>query len=295
MTCRVALALGSLLAGAILLAGCQPQVHPAYYGPTASLDELVAHIDANNSRIPTLWARQDFQGTIVDDKHQSHSASAHGVLLYRAPDELRIVGDDDFGQPLFELGATADVYWLKVVPGLNTLWWGKMSNAGKPCASAMPVRPDLILQVLAISTISGNFASGPFTVMHFDNDADAYVVDSIDHEPDRMLLRKQVWYDRQTLHPTKVHLYDDSGRMALKAELSDFGSLPLPGVAKDGWPQVPTRYDLFFPDSGSKMQFLLRQQVPSKSGIPRPGSIKMPRLENPGVKNVIQIDKDCDQ
>jgi hypothetical protein len=293
MTGRAALAHGLLLSCAVFIAGCQPQAKPAYYGPTDSLDELVAHVNANNAQIPSLWARQDFQGTIVDEKHQAHAASAHGVLLYRAPHELRIVADDDFGQLLFELGTTEDVYWLKVLPGMDTLWWGRMANAARPCTDAMPVRPDLILDVLGIATIDPDLSRPPYSVLRFDNDADAYVVESIDEHSDRLILRREIWYDRPTLHPAKVRLYDDTGRMVLNADLSDYEPLPLPGVAKAAWPQLPTRYDLLFPASGSTMQFLLRQPSLSKNGIPGAGSIRIPDLQKPGVRNVIQIDKDC--
>jgi len=274
------------------LTGCQPSQETAYFGPTISLDELTSKINANNSQIPTLWARQDFQGTLMDDKHQPHGVSAHGVLLYCAPHDLRIVANDDFGGLLFELGANAEVYWLKVVPQMDTLWWGRMRNAEKPAAVSIPVRPDLIADVLAISTLDANFIHEPYTVMHFDNNGDAYVVDSLQRQRDRLLLRKEIWYDRATLHPVKVQLYDESGRMDLKAQLSDFEPLPTDSADKTSWPLLPTRYDLFFPDSGSTMQFTLRQQALGKSGIPHAGSIQLPNLSKPGVRNVIQVDRD---
>jgi hypothetical protein len=283
-------AIALLLAGALWLAGCQPAPPAGYYGPTLTLDEVAARINANNSKIPSLWARQDFQGTIVDEKHQPHGAAAHGVLLYRAPGELRIVAFDDFSQPLFEIGANAEFYWLKIVPQMDTLWWGRMRDAGNAAASPIPARPDLILQVLAIGTINPDFNSPPYTVMHFDNAADAYVLDSLENRPDRLLLRKEVRYDRQTLRPNRVLLFDETGRLALKALLSDFEPVPINGSPKDQWPQLPTVYDLTFIDSNSTMRFTIRDQVLSKNGIPKPGGIQLPNLANPGVSRVIQVD-----
>jgi hypothetical protein len=276
---------------AFLLCGCPPAPRAGYFGPTQTLDEVAARINENNSKLPSLWARQDFQATIVDDKKQPHSAGAHGVLQYRAPDEMWIVANDDFGNRFFEIGATSEFYWLKVVPQLDTLWWGRMSNADKPTASPIPARPDLILQVLAISTINMDFSHNPYTVMHFDNNADAYVIDTLEERSDRLLLRKEVKYDRQTLHPQRVLLFDETGRLALRAMLSDYQPVPVEGVERANWPLIPTIYDLWFPDSGSKMTFTLREQVLSKSGIPKAGSIKLPNLANPGVSNVIQVDK----
>jgi hypothetical protein len=349
--------LSALLTSLLFLSGCAEQRHP-YYGPTLTLDALVSAVNANNSQLPTLWARQDFDANIIDSNHQSHAGSARGVLLYRAPDELRIVANDDFGQLAFEIGATSQYYWLKVVPGSDKLWWGKMVNAGKPCSQAMPVRPDLILDVLAIATIHIDIGNEPYSVMRFDNDDDAYIVDSIvgkpgttvvhhyeicqvlkesptpshlttrptsrhstttqasisppaqqqpttarctqddfalvwseerdEPSPGQLLLRKEVWYDRQTLQPRRVALFDDNGREALRATLGDFS--PVAGAGAT----VATRYDLLFPESGTTMRLVLRDQALGKNGIPRPGSIHLPDLARPGVKTVVQIDKDCD-
>lgn len=278
----------SLLVAIALLSACRQEQPQIYTGPTASLDEIVAKINQNNAQIPTLWAHQDFDGSIVDDKHNAHSVSAHGVILYRAPDELRIVASSDFEQPVFEIGATADYYWLKVIPELDTLWWGRMSNVGKPCVSAIPIRPDLILAVLGIGTMDTNFLREPFPIMRFNNDADAYMVDSVVRGPDRLVAQKEIWYDRQTLEPRLILLFDANGRVVLRAHLSDFA--PLSGA---GAGQIATRYNLFFPDTGSKMQFTLSDQALSKNGIPRENSIHLPDLANPGVKNVVQVDKDC--
>jgi hypothetical protein len=272
------------------LCGCRveaPQQRALYTGPTYSLQEVIAHIDANTSQIPTLWARQDFDGTIVDQDHASHSLSAHGVILYRAPHELRIVANDDFGQEVFEIGLTDDLYWLKVVPKLDTLWWGRMRNVGKPSSVAIPIRPDLILDVLAVSGVDPNLNREPYPVLRFNNDADVYMIDSVVRASDRLLVQKEVWYDRVTLEPRTVLLFDANGRVVLRAHLSDFQPLADAGSAV-----IAMQYNLLFPDTGSTMKFTLSQAALGKNGIPRPGSIHLPNLDNPGVKNVIQIDKE---
>jgi hypothetical protein len=281
------------LAGAAALAGCRVQAPPPtriYTGPTQSLSEIIARINANNLRIPTFWARQDFNGTIIDDKHQSHSVTADGVILYRAPHQLLITAHNEFGS-IFELGVTAENYWLKVVPDLDTLWWGRMSNVAKPCSQRIPIRPDLILDVLAVGPINADLGAAPYPVLRFNNDVDAYMIDSIVRGPGRLLVQKEVWYDRQTLEPRTVLLFDANGRVVLRAHLSNFQ--PISSAPRA--PRLALQYDLLFPDSGSHMQFTLRDQTISQHGIPRPGTIHLPDLADPGVKNVIQVDQDCDQ
>jgi hypothetical protein len=287
---------GLLVFAALGLLGCQsqtPQSLPIYTGPTLSLDQVVAGVNARNIQIPTLWARQDFDGNIVDDKGNSHSISAHGVILYRGPHELRIVADNEFG-PIFEMGATDEFYWLKVIPQSDTLWWGKMKNVGKPGAASMPIRPDYVLDVLAVGLIDPELMREPYTIMRFNNDADAYMLDTVVRGPDRMLARKEIWYDRTTLLPGLVLLFDDNGRVLLQAHLENYQPLPIDGVPPDRWPQVASVYKLRFPDTGSTMQFALSQQALTKNGVPRPGGIHLPDLNNPGVKHVIQVDANCD-
>ncbi|HUB26010.1 MAG TPA: hypothetical protein VL992_11325, partial [Tepidisphaeraceae bacterium] len=248
---------GVLLLCALCLSACQsqaPQGQAIYTGPTLSLDQVISAINARNIQIPTLWARQDFDGNIVDDKGNSHSISAHGVILYRGPHELRIVADNEFG-PIFEMGATDEFYWLKVIPQTDTLWWGKMKNIGKPCATSVPIRPDYVLDVLAVGLIDPDLLREPYTIMRFNNDADAYMLDTIVRGPDRMLARKEIWYDRTTLLPGLVLLFDDSGRVVLQAHLENYQPLPIDGVPPDRWPQIATLYKLRFPDTGSTMQF----------------------------------------
>jgi hypothetical protein len=277
--------------------GCQvqPQRNGLYTGPTESLDEVVSQIDANNQQIPTLWARQEFDGTIVDDKGESHALSAHGVILYRGPHELRIVASKEFVGPVFEIGATDASYWLKVnLEQVDTMWWGRMANAGKPCVADMPIRPDLVLAVLGVGLIDKDFNREPYPLMRFNNDADAYMVDTVVKTADRMLVQKEVWYDRQTLLPGLVLLYDENGRVVMQAQLTDFQALALDGVPKEKWPKIATTYTMRFPATGSKLKFTLSDMALTNNGLPREGTIHLPDLGNPGVKRVIQVDAACD-
>jgi hypothetical protein len=291
-----AIKLALLPLAAMSLSACQPRVEESRYytGPTLGLSAVVARVNANNLRLPTLWTRQDLDGAIIDDKHNATTISTTGVILYRAPHELLITGNNEFGSA-FEMGATDEFYWLKVAQGPDTMWWGRMRNAGKPCAAAMPVRPDLILDVLGIGALDPNLNHPPYTVMRFNNDVDVYMVDSIVPTADGMIVQKEIWYDRQTLLPGLVLLFDPDGRVVLRALLSNFQPVAIADTPQSQWPMIATTYKLKFIDTGSHLQFTLRDQALNKNGIPHAGSIHMPDLSNPGVKNVIQIDADCDK
>jgi len=51
-------------------------------------------------------------------------------------------------------------------------------------------------------------------------------------------------------------------------------------------------YRLLFPETGSKMSFDLSEVQLQHEGAPNDRSFRLP-INNPGVEQVIQLDKDC--
>src|SRR5438552_7872526 len=169
----------ALLVLAFALLGCrhvQQTQRDVYTGPTLTMSELVNRINANNQKIPTLWARHEMEAAIVDEKKDVHNELMSGELLYRADREMLLVGRKDPIGRVFELGSNADVYWMSIKVGPDTAWWGRYRNLGKPCSEPIAIRPDLIMQVLGVATISRNLLEQPAPVMRFNPDTDSYMV-----------------------------------------------------------------------------------------------------------------------
>jgi hypothetical protein len=279
--------------------GCQPRRSaagrtgqaPPYTGPTQPMAEVVAEINANNSALPELWARHYFEANIVDDRGRATFANGDGVLLYKAPLGMRFVGEKPGVGRIFTIGSTEERYWLTLSPpnDASRMWWGWYRNLGKPCVDmrAVPVRPDQVLQVLGVSTIPTNFIEPPAPVMRFNNDADSYMFVWQVPAGDRWAAQKEIWYDRQTKLPRRVFLFDEHGRVVLRAKLSQHTPVEVPDVPRERWPRVARRYELYFPDTGSTMEFELDEVLPGKRGT----RIAFPEREN--VSETIQLDKDC--
>ncbi len=278
----------------IFVAGCATQKRAEgprpYYGPTETMAQVVERINRNNRPIVSLWARQSFEARLFDEKGESHFVNGDGSLVFRKPRELKLTGTKPFVK-IFEIGSTAERYWLEIPEQLDTMWWGWYRNVGKPCVRTVPVRPDLMIDVLGVGEIDPDFNHQPAPVMRFNPDADAYMFLWTVHEPDRWIAQKEVWYDRKTLHPQLVLLFDPNGRVVLRAYLSKFEPVEVAEAPRAQWPTVATNYRLFFPDSGSTMTFQLKDVRLSYKGAPRPGSIRFP--VEPGVSKVIQVDEDC--
>lgn len=278
------------------LLGCRPRTPPepkGYFGPTEPMATVVAKINQNNRAIPTLWSRHSFEADIVDENGRSEFVNGDGVLMYRRPYEVWLNGDKPVVGRVFEVGATEDEYWLLVPQQLRTMWWGRFEHLGKPCVKEIPIRPDLLLEVLGISEFDTNFLQQPAPVMRFNNDRDAYMFVWVYEGTDRLIAQKEIWYSRESMLPVLVLLFDNDGRIILRAYLSDHRPIRVANQPQEQWPRVATAYELLFPDSQSRMTIRLQDPVLTRNGRPRAGSIRRPEQPNIPQQNVIQVDENC--
>jgi hypothetical protein len=291
----------SILLVVIMIAGCcppPPPPKPAYTGPTDPMETVIAAINHNSGRIPTLWTQLNYSATLVDpQKHTSDSVSGDGAMLYTWPKSLLLSGNKDIAGEVFQLGSDDTAFWVKLRSGGDTynFWWGHYANLGKPGCKPIPIRPDMVLQVLGISVYAPNFLEQPVPVMRFDNENDVYIFDRNIETGDHWETQEEIWYDRLTKLPTRVLLYGRDGRVALRALLSNPAGVPLANTPKVQWPLIARHYDLSFPDTGSGISFDFDDPALShtfrRSTVPNAGSFELNIPDDPRVK-VIQIDAD---
>lgn len=290
-----------LIAGSHLV-GCGP--HPP--GPSTpeenrlnppglmTMEAVVHAINGNNERIPSLWSSLNYSATIHDNGQVHSVSSDEGYLLYQRPAGFRLVGKQALVGTVFDIGSNGREYWLEVVPGTNRLWWGKYADLANFASDRLPIpiRPDLVMEVLPVAPINTDFNAQPVPTMRYDNAADAYVFDFNVKAPDRWLAEKEVWYDRATLRPRRVILYDANGRPVLRATLSMDVRVRMAGGSPNDWPVVPGDYKLFFPDSGSSIEFSLKdvmlERRTGRAVIPNPASFRVPDVAGTDVR-AIQI------
>ena len=287
-----------LICGLILIFGCQPkaQERKRYTGPTETMSEVVRAINQNNQRLPTLFASiRQLEASIVDDRGRRHTEVLGGRLLYRAPNEVLVIGHKPLAGDVVRLGSNDEQYWLVTTVGPDTAWWGWYRHLGKPCAQPIPIRPDLVLEVLGISTINEDFNALPVPVMRYNSEADAYMFIWNAKLPDRWIAIKEVWYDRATKRPTRVALFDANGRPVLHALLSRHKPVPLEDVPESDWPVIAGVYRLYFPDSGSRLTLEVGDvALQSSTRVPAPNDRSF--VFNPGTtgaSKVIQLDEGC--
>jgi hypothetical protein len=294
--CPVAMLISA--AGLFVIGGCgaPPPPLPPVSEP---MSDVVREINANNEQVPTLWATHYYEASIVDENKKPHFVNGDGALLYRRPLGMRIVGNKPVAGTVFEIGSTEEKYWFKIVPELNTMWYGDYANLGKPCVRPVPIQPNMVLEVLGLGTFNTDFTAFPAPVMRYNPDkyADVYMFDWVvpAANPSRYVVEKEIWYDRATKRPTRVLLFDADGRTVLRATLGKHQQVPIQGQPEPTWPWVATDYKLYFPENGSKISFTLSDMVLCKNGVPCRKGIVFPgsTREDAGVERVIQLDEGC--
>jgi hypothetical protein len=156
----------------------------------------------------------------------------------------------------------------------------------------MPIRPDLVLEVLGVQAIPVDMLQEPVPQMRFNNDADAYMFTWSRKLPDRWVIVKEIWYDRATKLPMLVNLFDENGRIILSAYLADHQPVRTDNLPREQWPKVATLYQLMFPETGSKLRFTLKDDLAaSRNGAPNQDSFRYPGPERAGVGRVVDFDE----
>lgn len=286
---------------------CKPKPPPptavtTYTGPLMATPQLVAALSENSRPLRTLWARHDFSVSFLDDNGKVRSFDGDGVLLIRKPPagspsgtpvELRLQGSKDVMGQVFDVGANKERAWLTLLADIDTMYWlaqgAEIPPAG-PGKPNIPVRPDLIADVLGIADVPTNLAGYPTPVMRFESAADAYVLMFVEpsQEETHLVTRRELWVDRSTLRVTKVLLFAPDGRLAVQSDLAKHE--PLSGTATTQRSTlVPTDITLTFPQSRTTMRLTLRSLQPSRNNLPSDVSFKFPTP--PPVPKVIRLDQ----
>ena len=280
--------------------GCHPKAESnrtIYLGPTESMDDVVVAINENNARLPTLWADiRDIRVQFTDDngEHQDEKLDGGNLLYRQQPRSLRLTGDKLVLGNVLQLGSNEDVYWLAIKQGPDTAWWGRQQNVGKKCSQPIPIQPAMLMEVLGITTFNRDFAEPPMPVMRFNNDQDAYTFIWVAPAGDRYVATREVWYDRKTKNPKLVVLYGNEGRVILRAYLANHKPVEIENTPRERWPSVASEYDLFFPETGAKLNLRLGQVKLKNRGAPSQATFNFtPDARRLGVSKVIQLDEAC--
>jgi hypothetical protein len=266
----------------LLLVGCVPKdrierPRIRYDGPTEPLSAVVAKINQNNNRIKTVWASGSFEAWVrvtKDGKTSTEHFDGEKLFIaYRKPGELKLAGEKAMVGRLFEVGSNRNEFWMWIpYEKIDTMWWGEYRNAANIDTRAIPIRPDLLTEVLGVDDINPDLLKDPMPALRFNNDEDVYMITFNTMLPDRMIVQKEVWYDRATFKPKLVTFFDPDGRIVLRAYLGEHKSI----TGDPNGPTMASWYDLYFLQTGTKLVLKLRELKETNRGIPNDRTFRFP-------------------
>ena len=77
---------------------------------------------------------------------------------------------------LFEMGSDGQQFWLWEKHE-QMFWWGDFSAVGNLDSAEIPVRPDMVMEILGVRPVDPMLLHEPTPTMRFNNFGDAYMVD----------------------------------------------------------------------------------------------------------------------
>ena len=293
----------ALFIATALVAGCNGRGAdpPArkYVTPseTLSLAELIAALNERSAQIESLYLEGSlssgaggFEARLREGRDKPERfVNGEITALYLAPDRLRLRGNKDIAGLVFDLGTDGERFWMHL-PTEGQLYYGTFAGLDPETARQLPIRPDRVLEVLGVSPLDTDLLETPAPMLRYNPDSDVYMLtwaEPVDGPPPRWNVVKEVWYDRETLLPRVVILFDGGGDPVVRAYLSEHQ--PIGG--EDG-PKIASRYDLYFLESGSRMWLdfgELNFRNPQSPRHPQAASFKPP---DPGsVADTVDLDR----
>jgi hypothetical protein len=198
-----------------LAAGCGPMRGP---GEPVSQevfrpDEVLAAHNAWADSIRTIWARADLRLNLPrkDQTGEPMQFDLEGHLFLEKPDRLFVHGAV-LGQEVTAIGVNAEKFWLWVKPRVNTVWVGRRGGEGERRFILTPGDLAAALGVFPIGIASDSQAVFVAQARHYVLSEERQVAG------ERVPVRR-IWFDRASLRPVRIDLYDDAGDRIVMAEL----------------------------------------------------------------------------
>lgn len=236
----------TLVLGMILVAGCGPTRAPAgpVAGPIVGPAEVIEKHNAWADSIPHIWARtalmMNFPSGNPEDGRLQYDLDGHVFL--QKPESLYVHGEV-LGKDVFCLGMNAERFWLWIGPRVNTIWTGRRGGPGE---RRFIISPEDLMVALGLFRIELDREAKAVFVAQERH----YVLSEEREFAGTRVPMRRIWFDRHTLRPVRVDLFDDAGQRLLMAELLKYERI--------GQVEMCTVYRARFYAAADEMDLVLR-------------------------------------
>jgi outer membrane lipoprotein-sorting protein len=195
----------------------------------AAADQLVAKVNEQNKQMQSLRASVTFQVSVGGAKKGKVTdyTSLSGYILLREPEMLRVIGLlPVVHTQAFDLASDGKQFTL-LVPHTNTAYTGSNSVSSPSKNPIENLRPNIFFDTMILRAIAPEDLVTLTTEMKNVEDpkthqltADPeYELTVVRRKPDsqELIPERRIHFDRTTLLPSGVDIYDDAGTIQTKA------------------------------------------------------------------------------
>jgi outer membrane lipoprotein-sorting protein len=192
---------------------------------TAALDQLLARLQTWNQQIQTVTATVDLEPTLgtVLKGQISQLKDVRGYVLIRKPNMIRMFGLYPVVRTrAFDMVSNGTDFEL-FVPVKNKFIVGK-NHLDKPSARKLEnLRPQHILEALVIAPPE----KGERAVLENDTDETNayYIVHLLREEGGRLVLTRNIWFDRVRLSIARQEIFDETGDIVSDSRYNDYDNV----------------------------------------------------------------------
>jgi hypothetical protein len=263
---------------------------PAYFGPTESLGTVLDRINAKRGNLVTIRATGKWEGNLGPSRDKLTWVNGTFTLQHLKPDMARLFLNKDVASVVFDLGTDGKILWA-INKREGVAWWGQSRSLSSPPLESVPISPKLLLDLVGAGLYDSDLLSEPVPTLRFNPDYDVYMISWSAKRNDRWVTVREIWFDRQTLDPKWVFLFDDGGRVVVRGTLSKFVDV-VGDAGKPSPGRIAGLVQLFFPDTGSTLQLEV-ESARERGGIPVSPTPKNFVFDpnRAGVERVINLDE----
>ncbi|MEO6307743.1 MAG: hypothetical protein ABIO96_05935 [Nitrospiraceae bacterium] len=181
----------------------------------ATVGELTALLSQREAAIKTMKGlfSAKVRGGIIPI-----ASRVEGALYYRRPNAMRLRGFTAVGSELFEFVQAGDQFRLRL-PTMGRVLSGSPSDMTEMGKLARPFQ----LSVWAMGGVLGTGTIAKNEIVTLVEDGDRYRLEVSGPSPSGgQLLRRQLWFERQTLHVVREDRFTESGAVEATIQYADF-------------------------------------------------------------------------
>lgn len=216
---------------------------------TATKEELIQRVREVSDPIQSFLMKADLSPTVTNTSERAVTeyATIGAIILFRRPDDIRIVGQDPvLHTTIFDMASTGNEFRL-YIPSRDRVYVGSNNMPGTSKNKLENLRPTAFLTSLLVNPPAAN------DVTLLENDTDeskaVYILLIVGRDQGQYTLNRNIYFSRYTLQITRQKTFDMLGNPVGETRYSDW--MPYKGVS------FPSKIDIQRPQEDYQVQLTI--------------------------------------